>query len=333
MITIKKKIFIFLFTIIILIFFIYLVFRRDFNNIITLIKNITVFDVIILLIIGSCYQLLEAFGCYVLIKSQKSQFTYHQAIELTLLGMFSNIATSTAGTIPMQSYYLYKRGIKAGKGIGLIILDSIFHKFAVFIYASIMLLFNIDWLYNTNNLLFRYILVGYVVYLLIIVGLILICSWSRIQDLLLWLMKKLPDNEKWQKRKADWKDNLAALYQESRVVFKSFRTCLKVILADFVKLFFTYTIPLFCFQVVKCGQLSFIQIQVLSSIMLLITGILPNVAGMGPAEVSFLLVFAPYMGIIEATSAMIIYRLATYFYPFVVSIFAFLKLEKELLLQ
>ena len=99
---------------------------------------------------------------------------------MTLLGTFSNITTSSAGTIPLQSYYLYKRGIKAGKGIGLIILDSIFHKFSVFVYASVLIAFNFNWLVSANNNIMRYIFVGYFVYLLIIIGLILICSWQKI---------------------------------------------------------------------------------------------------------------------------------------------------------
>lgn len=85
--------------------------------------------------------------------------------------------------------------------------------------------------------------------------------------------------------------------------------------------------------IVNIHDLSFSQIQILASIMLLITGVLPNVAGLGPPEVSFLLVFAPYLGIAKATSALIVYRITTYFYPFLMSAIVFLKLEKELLLQ
>ena len=333
MIKIKKKIIIFLITILAVIFFIYVVFRQDFNDVLNYLKNISVFDFLTIIVVGTIYQLLEALGNFVLIKSQSPSFKYRQSAEMTLLGTFSNITTSSAGTIPLQSYYLYKRGIKAGKGIGLIILDSIFHKFSVFVYASVLIAFNFNWLVSANNNIMRYIFVGYFVYLLIIIGLILICSWQKIQDLLLWLINKLPDNEKWQKKKLDWQDNLKALYQESKIVLKNKKLCLKVIITNFFKLFWTYTIPLYCFYVVNIHDLSFSQIQILASIMLLITGVLPNVAGLGPPEVSFLLVFAPYLGIAKATSALIVYRITTCFYPFLMSAIVFLNLEKELLLQ
>lgn len=333
MIKIKKKMIIFLISVLVIVFFIYVVFRQDFNDILNYFKNITVFDFLTIIIIGTVYQLLEALGNFVLIKSQSSSFKFCQSVEMTLLGTFSNITTSSAGTIPLQSYYLYKRGINAGKGIGLIILDSVFHKFSVFVYATFLITFNFDWLVSTNSNLIRYIFIGYFVYSLIIIGLILICSWQKIQNLLLWLIKKLPDNEKWQKKKLGWQDNLKALYQEANVVLKNKKLCLKVIITNFFKLFWTYTIPLYCLYMVNIHDLSFLQIQILSSIMLLITGVLPNVAGVGPPEISFLLVFTPFLGIVKATLALIVYRIITYFYPFLMSVMVFLKLEKELLLQ
>lgn len=333
MIKIKKKMIIFLISVLVIVFFIYIVFRQDFNDILNYFKNITVFDFLTIIIIGTIYQLLEALGNFVLIKSQSSSFKFRQSVEMTLLGTFSNITTSSTGTIPLQSYYLYKRGINAGKGIGLIILDSVFHKFSVFVYATVLIALNFDWLVSANSDIIRYIFIGYFVYSLIIIGLILICSWQKIQNLLLWLIKKLPDNEKWQKKKLGWQDNLEALYQESNVVLKNKKLCLKVIITNFFKLFWTYTIPLYCLYIVNIHDLSFLQIQILSSIMLLITGVLPNVAGVGPPEISFLLVFTPFLGIVKATSALIVYQITTYFYPFLMSVMVFLKLEKELLLQ
>ena len=51
-----------------------------------------------------------------------------------------NIATSTAGTIPLQSYYLYQQGMQVGSGMGLMILQYVFHKTTVFLYVAVMIL-------------------------------------------------------------------------------------------------------------------------------------------------------------------------------------------------
>ena len=69
--------------------------------------------------------------------------------------------------------------------------------------------------------------------------------------------------------------------------------------------------------------------QMLASLMLLITSALPNVAGVGPMEFAFLLLFAPWADTAIASSALVLYRVATYFFPFLLSVVVFLHEEKK----
>lgn len=69
----------------------------------------------------------------------------------------------------------------------------------------------------------------------------------------------------------------------------------------------------------------------MASIMLVIIGVLPNVAGMGPAEFAFLKLFTPYIGRVPATSSLVLYRAATYFFPVVISAGVTIKIQKKLL--
>ena len=75
--------------------------------------------------------------------------------------------------------------------------------------------------------------------------------------------------------------------------------------------------------------LSFAEVQLLSSLMLLITSALPNVAGVGPMEFAFLLLFSPWAGTAAASSALVLYRVAMYFFPFLLSVITFLREEKR----
>ena len=69
--------------------------------------------------------------------------------------------------------------------------------------------------------------------------------------------------------------------------------------------------------------------QMLASLMLLITSALPNVAGVGPMEFAFLLLFVPWADTAIASSALVLYRVATYFFPFLLSVIVFLREEKK----
>ena len=136
-----------------------------------------------------------------LLRSVFPEIRFYQGVEVVFLGVFANVATFSAGTIPMQSYYLHCCGMVLGTGVGLAILEYVLGR----------------------------------------------------------------------------------------------------------------------------EEISFWHVQALSAMMMLLAGAIPNVAGMGPAEFAFLLVFSPYIGHIAASSALILYRLSTYFLPFFISIIVFCK--------
>ena len=77
--------------------------------------------------------------------------------------------------------------------------------------------------------------------------------------------------------------------------------------------------------------LSFWQVQMLTTLMHLISNALPNVAGVGPVEFAFVLIFSHYMEYAQASSALILYRIATFFFPFILSVIVFLRVQKRVL--
>ena len=69
----------------------------------------------------------------------------------------------------------------------------------------------------------------------------------------------------------------------------------------------------------------------MSTLMLLISGALPNVAGIGPIELSSMMLLSAVLGTAPAASALVLYRIATYYTPFFISIPVFLALQKKLI--
>ena len=52
----------------------------------------------------------------------------------------------------------------------------------------------------------------------------------------------------------------------------------------------------------------------------LIANALPSVSGMGAAELAFFIVFEDFVNGVSIASILLLYRLATYFVPFIISI-------------
>lgn len=198
-----------------------LVFRDVLPDIVKDLSTVPFWGVLLLLALGFAYEAMESVLCLVIIHHKKPDCTFIDALRVTFLGVFGNIATLGAGTLPMQSFYLYRRGLDAGSGLGIMASEYVLHKISVLIYATVAL------------------------------------------------------------------------------------------------------------RLVGCTALNFAQAQLLASLMLLITSALPNVAGVGPMEFAFLLLFAPWADTAIASSALVLYRVATYFVPFLLSVIVFLREEKK----
>ena len=323
-----RKIVLNLITITILLAILYLVFHKDYKAILDCVSNISLLNLLLLLAMGIGYQVLDAAVCFTLVHERLSSFQFKQAVEVTFLGVFGNIATSTAGTIPLQSYYLYQQGMQVGSGMGLMILQYVFHKTTVFLYAAFMILLQGQWLKSALPELVKYIYPGLIVCALIIVFLVLLCTWTTIQQLLLWIIGKFPNTGKWVNRKDTWENNLKVFYAESKEMLRNRTCCRNAIILNILKLFWLFIIPFLCMKSLNITGITWGRIQTVSAIMLLLIGVLPNVSGAGPAEFSFLLLYTPLIGRISAFSTLILYRVATYFFPFLLSIGVFLKIRK-----
>ena len=267
--------------------------------------------------------------CLVIIHHKKPDCTFIDALRVTFLGVFGNITTLGAGTLPMQSFYLYRRGLDAGSGLGIMASEYVLHKISVLIYATVALLLGGDWLEQSASGLARYLLIGYVIGALIVIALTLLYTWDKVLKLVLMLLGKLPHTPKWDERREKWANSLTELNREAKKVLLVPSIRVKGIAVSLVKLFVLYSIPYAALRLVGCTALNFAQAQLLASLMLLITSALPNVAGVGPMEFAFLLLFAPWADTAIASSALVLYRVATYFFPFLLSVIVFLREEKK----
>ena len=145
----------------------------------------------------------------------------------------------------------------------------------------------------------------------------------------LWLIRRLPESGKWPQRKAKLQEQIFFLREASRELFQNGPCCAKVLLLNGVKLFILFSTPWVCMTLLGMTAPSFAQTQMLSALMLLITSALPNVAGLGPTEFAFLLLFSPCVGSAQAALALVLYRVVTYYVPFLASMYAFCTIQRK----
>lgn len=306
-----------------------LVFRDALPEILAKLGAVPLWGVPALLGMGFAYEAMESAVGLVLLRRAKPDVTFADALKLTFLGVFGNIATMGAATLPIQGFYLYRRGLDAGSSVGIMASEYVLHKVSILLYATAALLLGGEWLRESASGLARYIGIGYGIGALIVMTLTLLYTSRRVLALVLALLQRLPDTPKWAARREKWSSDLTRLNTEAKKVLLVPSNCVQGVAVSLLKLFVLYCIPYVSLRLVGCTALSFAQVQLLASLMLLITSALPNVAGVGPTEFAFLLLFSPLAGGGASSSALVLHRVATYFFPFLLSILVFLHEEKR----
>ena len=246
------------------------------------------------------------------------------------MGTFGNVICLGAGAVPMQTYYLHRCGLGLGPGVGLMTLQYVFHKAAVLVYATVLLLWNRQWFTAHATGVLSYLPAAYTVVAGVILGLVLLCTAPLVQSLARRALGLLPKTEKWQARRESWQTQLDTLSEESRHLLTEKTRCLKIFAVHLCKLFLMYTIPYFCLRFMGLSSaLSFGQVQLLTALMLFLSNALPNVAGMGSIETAFLLVFGAFLTRGETMSVLMLFRIATYYVVVAVSAVGFFFAQKN----
>ncbi|MGN0130839.1 MAG: YbhN family protein [Lachnospiraceae bacterium] len=317
-------------TFILLVFLIFWIFRDYYQEICENIKAISWTVLLLLVGMGIFYQLLEAVICYLLVKEQVPEFSFWSSIKVTYLGIFGNVSFSVGG-VPMQSYYLYRCGLSAGRGVGILALKYVFHKGCILVYAEIMMLLQGGWSYIKELDIVPHVIWGYFLCIVVIIALLLVCTQEKILEFVLWGIDQLPQSEKWNRRKEEWGSQLKSLHQEVKRITHDKTAIWKMIVLNAVKFFILYTIPAICFYQMGVSGVTFWKMQLLSALMMLLANSLPNVSGMGATEFAFLAIFSSCMEAAQVSSGMILYRVSTFFLPFVLSVFVFLIVQHSIL--
>lgn len=298
----------------------FIVFRDKLPDIMNAVAQIPAATVAVILGCGLAYQLIDSLMCLILVRSRMPSLTYLQAFELTMCGVFGLVCSNSIITVPMQSVYLYSKSLDVGHTVGLMTVKYILHKATVFTFALAMLLLNMQWLRASVPGVMKYLLPGFAVCFLIITLLVLLCTWEWLKKLMLRIIDKLPDNGKLGEKKAGWRESINLMYTEMQNLLSQKWRIAAALALNVVKFTIVYSIPLLALRALGCAELSFIHSLALGSLVWLIAGVLPSVSGLGPTDLAFALLYGAFAGENTVSAALVLYRAATYFTPFAVSL-------------
>ena len=312
-----------LLTVILVIFLYYL----D-ENVFTLLAE-TRIAMIVMLLFFCCLQILmESFRYKLAYAGKKITVSFADAMDLACMENFGKVAVITGGSLPIQSYYLYKKGMMPGKSLGTGVAMYIIRKISVMLYAAVILCFHWGWFSDTVPGASGYMIFSYCICTIVIVILLLLSTSKQVCNFACRMIGKLPSKGKWPDRKEKLTLQIEAIYSEAQLLFHRKRKAAVVVLLNLAELFLHYCIPWAVIRLMDIPGQAFFDVQTLSAAMYLFANALPHIAGMGGVEFSFLSVFSEKFGA-YTTTAMIYYRCATFYFPFILSFLKMLAIRNK----
>ena len=276
-----------------------------------------------IVVVGIClmslvYYLIEGWITTALAKQYHSGFPYITGVKNALYCAFCRVATLGSGAGVAAIYYLGENGIDYSKGFGLYMLQYAFHKVGIAIFSAILFGLNFQYMCghfgNYTGLLFA----GYAITLIITACLILFCCSKRFHRLIFVLLdftnRKLKG--RLQKFTEELQKQCGMMEESSRFLLKKKGLIAGVLFLDFLKFGFWYGIPYLVFLGHAESTLS--QVMAVTSLSVMLAAVIPAPAGIGSTEFVFTSLFAGIVGEGLAGSASLLYRFATFVFPFLV---------------
>ncbi len=285
-----------------------------------------------MVVLGNMYYIIDALMYSYLLRREGKPLSLGKCVALAYMCIFFNVTTFGAGIKPAQVLYLRSKGINSGRGFAITAMPYVFHKTIIVAYALVMLALNNAFVIKNFSSTFGYIYLGAGLSIGIIVCMILMCATEGFHSFVLRIIDIFFRNERFAGMKEALKRWAASLREGTKDIIKNPKAWINFSLMNILKMTCWYVIPMIAIYAAggDMAGVTFGQALTVTALMQLIMGVIPTSGGVGSLEVVFSLLFAAVFGKVLAGSSVILYRLSTYYIPFLISIAVMLVVGRDI---
>ena len=277
-------------------------------------------------------------------KKYKPDIRLRDGVQNAYVAAFFNGVTPLGGGQVAQSYVFRKMGIDFGNIASILWTDFFMFQIVIIFYASLLILFNLQFAIDTLSGYFIFVLIGLAINSFVIVALWLMSKFPnlfvKITKVIVFLLHKIrivKDKEVTFKK---WNLHLD-YFSEQIIKMKSDKSLFLVgIPLNILRMTIFYAIPFFIAMAFgfKFNMIDFMHALAISSFVHMLNALTPLPGDTGFTETMFILIFSSIFTESFAPAIMIIWRLATYYIHIIIGGAVFLlfkiknrKKEEELL--
>lgn len=298
-------------------------FREQAGPILQELKNTSLWVVAVICFSSLVYECLEGAVTMGLAREYRRDFSYALGVESAFFCSFYRVATLGSGAGVAAIYYFNEKGIPVSKGTGMYMIEYVLHKLSIAIFSVVFFAasfgFMIEYFSDYSVLL----AMGYIVTVCIAGAMVIACYSTKLHKWIFSLLDKINRGHKFDGQILELRTQCTVLEEASAFLLKKPALIARTVLMDLVKLAFWYGIPYVVFY--ETGGITLPQTLAVTSLSVMLAAVLPSPAGIGSTEFVFTLLFAAVAGTGAAGSASLLYRFATFVFPFLVGMIIVIK--------
>lgn len=326
----NKKILHFLIIGIITVIVLYFSLKDHFFEIVHQVIHLNPFWFLIAILLAFGYWAFKSIEFYLATKRFKPDFSYHEAIRMTLATSFFNAITPFgSGGQPFQIYMLKKAGLRLSDSTNVIIENFIVYQIALILLSAFAVIANMFGnFYDKVGFLSLFVAFGLFLHSIVVVGLFLVAfnlKFNRwVSKNFIHLAAKFHFVKDEEKKREEFESYIIQFHEGAKVLLTNKRLFINAIGFNLIALLSQYLIPVVLLY--STGDYTsfdgFLSI-VTSAYVMLIGSSIPIPGGTGGLEYGFLMFFGNFINGGKLNAIMLLWRGLTYYFGLIVGAIAF----------
>lgn len=314
-----KKIVNFLLLLIVTALVLYFSLKDDYQTVVNTIFSINKLWLLCGFICLFLYWILKSIVTTKLVKNFNNEYSLKKGLKMTLeTNFFHAITPFSSGGQPYEIYSLKKNGLRIIDATNVSIESFIVYQIALVLLGIIAIVSNYFFnFFPASSLLKNLVTLGFIVNLLVIVGLFILTFTTKFSKVILNIGLSLLSKLKIIKNKEAKKNSLDKYLYDFHIgamtLLKNKKSFILLIIIQFISLVFLYLVP---YTLIKGVNLDIkIYIAIITSAYVMIIGsFVPIPGGTGGLEYGFISFFGNFISKSKINAIMIMWRFVTYYF-------------------
>ncbi|MCT8388671.1 UPF0104 family protein [Leuconostoc holzapfelii] len=281
---------------------------------------------------------LEAVATYTMLnKTDRHRTSVLALLRVPLLNLLGTGVTPFAtGGQPAQLFGLARSGIEGGRAMSVILMKFLVYQVVVVVFFIIGYFSAEHFIYAQVDPTFaQFIPLAITIHAVVILGIVLVMFWPaltlKLVDMVAPLFQKMLSRERYTRLLFTVTQKVANFHQESRRVIGSWESLVGATVFTVLQLMVFYLIPYFVIRAFGYENVNPWLIITMNIMIVMVISLFPIPGGVGGAELSFQLLFSPFVkNPATLILVILIWRLITYYFGLFAGIIAYMVPPRQI---